>query len=138
MADSLPLGKAVGSAPIPIVLHIARQKTGPKVGQKSALSDDVKLKLAQHISSEFDTRHVLLISGKRGKNHVVDEMLVLKTNISFHHRLPRQLSANGSSNALRSVLSGRLNFLLRKRMAVPRKVVRTTCQMIHTNWPGCS
>ncbi len=73
LADSVPLDTAVDSVPIPI----ARQKTDQKGGPKAVLTDDVKLKLAQHISSELDARHVLLISGKRDKNHVVDEMLEL-------------------------------------------------------------
>ena len=63
MADSLPLGTDVNAVPSPI----ARLKTGPKGGQKSSLSDDVKLKLAQHISSQLDIRHILLIPGKRNK-----------------------------------------------------------------------
>jgi hypothetical protein len=71
MADSLPSGIAVDSVSIPI----ARQKSGPKAGQKSALSDDVKLKLAQHISSDLEIRHVLLIPGKRNKQHVITELL---------------------------------------------------------------
>ncbi len=57
MADSLPLGTTVNSVPI----SIARQKSCPKAGKKSALSDDVRLKLAQHmlhINSELDKRHV--------------------------------------------------------------------------------
>ncbi len=41
----------------------------------SALSDDVRLKLAQHISSELDIRHVILIPGKRNKIHVIEELL---------------------------------------------------------------
>ena len=70
MADSVPVGTAVNS----VQNQIARQKSGPKFGQKSALSDDVRLKLAQHISSELDIRHVLLIPGKRNKAHVMDEL----------------------------------------------------------------
>ena len=72
MADSLPLDSAIESVPVPI----ARQKTGPKGGPKSSLSDDVKLKMAQHISSDLDARHVLLIQGKRNKQHFLEEMLV--------------------------------------------------------------
>jgi hypothetical protein len=71
MADSLPLDTAVDSVPVPI----SRQESGPKSGQKSALSDDVRLKLAQHISSELEIRHVILIPGKRNKIHVIEELL---------------------------------------------------------------
>ncbi len=73
MADSVPLD-TTDSAPAParwrevdsVLSHIliARQKTGhgQKGGPKAAvLTDDVKLKLAQHISSELDARHVLQV-----------------------------------------------------------------------------
>jgi hypothetical protein len=79
------LDTAVDSVPIPI----ARQKTGQKGGPKAVLTDDVKLKLAQHISSELDARHVLLISGKRGKNHVVDEMLELTNEYLFPSQITK-------------------------------------------------
>ena len=85
MADSVPLDTAADSVPIPI----ARQKTVPKGGHKAVLTDDVKLKLAQHISSELDVRHVLLISGKRNKQHVVDEMLVLTNEYLFPSQITK-------------------------------------------------
>jgi hypothetical protein len=89
MADSVPLDAAVFSVPIPI----ARQKTVLKGVPKAVLSDDVKLKLAEHINSDMEVRHVLLISGKR--NMWLRRCFWLQTNISFHHRSPRQRSANG-------------------------------------------
>ncbi len=49
MADSVPLDTAVDSVYIPV----ARQKSIPKRVPKAILSDDVKLKLAQHINSEM-------------------------------------------------------------------------------------
>jgi hypothetical protein len=71
MADSVPLDSAVDLVPIPGV----RLKNVPKGVPKAVLSDDVKLKLAEHINSDMEVRHVLLISGKRNKLHVVEEML---------------------------------------------------------------
>ena len=86
MADSVPLDSAADSVPIPI----ARQKTVPKGGHKAVLTDDVKLKLAQrHISSELDVRHVLLISGKRNKQRVVDEMLFLTNEYLFPSQITK-------------------------------------------------
>ena len=49
----------------------------PKAGHKNLLSDDVKLKLAEHISSDLDVRYILLIPGKRNKQHVTAELLAL-------------------------------------------------------------
>jgi hypothetical protein len=73
MADSLPLGTDVDAVPSPIE-HLT---TGHKGGQKSSLSDDVKLKLAQDISSQLDIRHIVLIPEKRNKTHVIEELLAL-------------------------------------------------------------
>ena len=69
----MPLETAVDAVPVPI----SRQKTGPKAGHKNLLSDDVKLKLAEHISSDLDVRYILLIPGKRNKQHVTAELLAL-------------------------------------------------------------
>jgi hypothetical protein len=66
-----PLDTAVDLVPIPGV----RLKNVPKCVPKAVLSDDVKLKLAEHINSDMEVRHILLISGKRNKQHVVEEML---------------------------------------------------------------
>jgi len=41
------------------------------------LSDDVKLKLAEHISSGLDIRYVLLIPVKKNKQHITAELLDL-------------------------------------------------------------
>ena len=86
MADSVPLDTAADSVPIPI----ARQKTVPKGGHNAVLTDDVKLKLAQHISSELDVRHVLLISGKRNKQH---EMSVSGYKRIYHLRTSQLCSS---------------------------------------------
>jgi hypothetical protein len=48
-------------------------KIGPKAGSKSAVTDDIKLKLAEHISSDLVIRHLTLISRKRNKAQVMDE-----------------------------------------------------------------
>jgi hypothetical protein len=86
MADSLPLGTADISVPV----LMAHQKSGPKAGHKLSLSDDVRPKLAQHISTDLDILHVLLIPGKRNKMHVIQELLMptnkyLATAYSNHH-----------------------------------------------------
>jgi hypothetical protein len=88
MADSLPSDAADNSASSPI----AHQKTGPRVGQKSALSDDVRLELAQHISSELDIRHVLLIPGKRNKMHVTEELLAHTNEYLTHQGNSKQIA----------------------------------------------
>ncbi len=77
-------GYSSGFSPIPI----ARQKTIPKGVLKAVLSDDVTLKLAEHINSDMEVRHVFLISGKRNKQHVVQEML-LATN---EYLIPSQVT----------------------------------------------
>ncbi len=74
MADSVPLDTAIDSIPIPIV----GQKTVPNGVLNAVLSDDEKLMLAEHIDSDMEVRHALLISGKRNKHHVVEEMLLAK------------------------------------------------------------
>ena len=73
MADSLQVEPVPDAVPAPI----SRLKTGPKTGHKNLLSDDVKLKLAEHISSDLDVRYVLLIPGKRNKQHITAELLDL-------------------------------------------------------------
>ncbi len=70
MADSLPDGDDASSLPEPIV----RQKTGPK-GAQSALSVDIKLKLAEIITNEFEKLHVVLISGKRNQANAIEDIL---------------------------------------------------------------
>jgi hypothetical protein len=84
MADSVPLDAAVDSVPIPI----ACQETVLKGVPKAVLSDDVKLKLAEQINSDMEVRHVLLISVKRNKQHMVEEM-PLATN---EHLFPSQIT----------------------------------------------
>ena len=73
MADSMPLDTDVDAVPSPIE-HLTNSRKG---GQKSSLSDDVKLKLAQDISSQLDIRHIVLIPEKRNKTHVIEELLAL-------------------------------------------------------------
>ncbi len=60
----------------PVPIPIARLKTVSKGVPKASFSDDMKLKIAEHINSDIEVRHVFLISGKRNEQHVVDEMLV--------------------------------------------------------------
>jgi len=117
MADSLPLGTAVESVPIPI----ARLKSGPKSGVKSALSDDVRLKLAQHINSELEIRHVLLIQGKRNKSHVMDEheayimRFIITPRIRHKIKSPQhivEISMTKSMTKQESVLSHSPNILI--------------------------
>jgi hypothetical protein len=69
----------VGTAGDAVPVAISRQKTGPKAqaGNKSMLTDDVELKLAEYISSDLDIRYVLVIAGRRNKEHTTDELLAL-------------------------------------------------------------
>ena len=96
MADCVPLDTSVDSVHIPV----ARQKSIPKGFTKAVLSDDVKLKLAEHINSEMEVRHVLLISGNRNKQHVVEEML-LATN---EYLIPSQITEVGIQRCQADVL----------------------------------
>ncbi len=73
MADSLTLGTDVDAVSSPIE-HLTTCRKG---GQKSSLSDDVKLKLAQDISSQLDLRHIVLIPEKRNKTYVIEKLLAL-------------------------------------------------------------
>ena len=76
MADSLPLGAAVD----PVSSPIERLTSRPKGGPKTSLTDDVKLKLAEHIQSDLEVRHLLLIPGRRNKKHFLEELLVETNN----------------------------------------------------------
>jgi hypothetical protein len=89
MADSVLLNTAVDSVHIPIA-HPS-QKTVPNGVQKAVLSDDVTLKLAEHIKAKMEVRHVLLISGNRNKQHVVEEMLLAKNE----YLIPSQITKVG-------------------------------------------
>ncbi len=119
-------------------LHVRnRSKWGPK----SSLFDDVKLKLAQHISSELEIRHVLLIPRKRNKQTACGRGDAGSYNgILTPGVLSRRLSTNGFPNASQSILSGpgRRNYRPRRRTVDRKRVDRITCLIMHTNWPGCN
>ena len=70
MAASLPDGDDASSVPLALV----RQKTGPK-GSQSGLGDDIKLKLAEFITDDFEALHVVLISGKRNQASALEDLL---------------------------------------------------------------
>ncbi len=56
--------------PVPL----SRQKTGPKCGM-SALTDDMRQKLADFFADDLDIRYIGLVVGKRNQGHVIEELL---------------------------------------------------------------
>ncbi len=134
MADSVPLDTAVDVVPTPGV----RLKNVPKGVPKAVLSDDVKLKLAEHIHSDMEVRHVLHISGKRNKQHVVEKMLTATNEYLTPSQITKATLSKWIVECIAECVDWEKEVSIEEKDGGSKKSGRITWQMIHTSWPGCS